>query len=324
MNLRRRHLAAALAFGALSVLGSAAAADTYPSRPIRLIVGFPPGGGTDIVARYLAHELTKSLGQGVVVENKGGANGVIGTQDLAKSAPDGYTLMMTISSHVTNALLYPKLNYNTLKDFAPISIVASSPFVLIAHPEFKPNTISELIALAKAQPNQINYGTPGNGSTQHLSHELMNLMGGMKMTHVPYKGGAPALQDMLSGRISPMFLTTVQALPYLKQNRAKALGVSSKNKTAVLPNVPPIGETIPGYESDVWFGLIAPAGTPKPIIKKLSEEVARIVRSPEMSEKLAAQGAEPIGNTPEQFAQVITSEYAKWSDVFKKTGIKAE
>lgn len=323
MNLRRRCLAAALAVSALGLFGGTAFAQTYPTKPIRLIVGFPPGGGTDILARALAMELSKSFGQSVVIDNRGGANGVIGTQELAKSAPDGHTLMLTISSHVTNILLYSKLNYE-LKDFAPISMVASSPFVFIAYPQFPPNTIGELLALAKAKPGKIFYGSPGLGSTQHLSHELMNLMGGIEMTHVPYKGGAPALVDLMSGRISGMFLTTVQSIPYIKQNQVKALGISSKNRSSVLPNVPPIGDAIPGYESDVWFGLIAPAGTPKPIIKKLADEVARIVRTPEMVEKLASQGAEPIGNSPEQFQQVITSEYAKWSAVLKKTGIKVE
>jgi tripartite-type tricarboxylate transporter receptor subunit TctC len=312
--------ASALAFG--TAPGGAQAA--YPDKPLRLIVGFPPGGGTDMLARYLAQQLGKSLGQSVVVENRGGANGVIGTTELARSAPDGYTLMVTISSHITNGLLYKDLPYNVLKDFAPVSGVATSPFVLLANPNLPANNVAELIALAKAKPGSINFGSPGNGSTQHLSHELMNQMAGIQMTHVAYRGGGPAMNDLLAGQVSLMFLTTVQSLPFLKDKRLKALAVSSAQRAAVLPDVPTVAETIPGYESDVWFGVIAPAGTPKGIIDKLNKDIVAIVRKPETQQWLARQGAVPVGDTPEEFASLMKSEYAKWTDVFKKTGIKAE
>jgi len=300
---------------------TAAAAD-FPTKPVKLLVGFPPGGGTDVLARAMAAELTRSLGQQVIVENKGGANGVIATTDLSKAAPDGHTLMMTISSHVTNALLFSNLTYK-LKDFQPVSMVATSPFVLIAHPQFPPNDIKSLIAAAKAQDTT--YASPGAGSTQHLSMELLNVTAGVKMTHVPYRGGAPALTDLLGGQVPMMFMTTVQSLPYLKDNRVKALAISTPKRTPVLPDVPTIAESgVEGYSSDVWFGIIAPAGTPDAVVRKLHTEIARVVKSPEMQASLAAQGAEPVGNTPAEFAAIIADEYEKWGDVIKRTGIKAQ
>jgi tripartite-type tricarboxylate transporter receptor subunit TctC len=305
---------------ALAALGAAAA--DFPSKPIKLLVGFPPGGGTDMLARAMAAELTKSLGQQVVVENKGGANGVIATTELSKAAPDGHTLMMTISSHVTNALLYSNLTYK-LKDFQPVTVVATSPFVLIAHPQFAPNDVKSVIAAAKA--GEITFASPGPGSTQHLSMELLNVKSGVKMTHIPYRGGAPALTDLLGGQVPMMFMTTVQSLPFLKDKRVKALAVSTPKRTPVLPDVPTIAESgVDGYASDVWFGVIAPAGTPASVVAKLHEEIVRIVKSPAMQANFAAQGAEPVGNTPAEFAAIIDDEYAKWGDVIKRTGIKAQ
>lgn len=324
--LRRLSFLTRLAAAAcLAIVAAPSHAQTYPSRPVKMLVGFPPGGGTDVLARAIAGELSKSLGQQFVVENRGGANGVIATSELAKAAPDGHTLMMTISSHVTNALLYPKLSYDLFRDFQPISLVATSPFVLISHPSFAANNIGELIGLAKAKGKSIDFGSPGVASTQHLAMELMNLMAGVQMTHIAYKGGAPALTDLLAGQVPLMFMTTVQSLPYLKDKRVKALAVSTAKRTAVLPDVPTIAESgVPGYESDVWFGIIAPAGVPRPIIDRLHAEIVRIIKTPEMQKSLAAQGAEPVGNTPEQFAALLKAEHAKWTDVIKRTGIKAE
>jgi tripartite-type tricarboxylate transporter receptor subunit TctC len=317
--LRRAVLGAALACAAVT-----AAADTWPAKPIRMIVGFPPGGGADIVARVLGAELGKSLGQSVVIDNRGGANGVIGTQELAKAVPDGHTLMLTISSHVTNALLYPKAPYDAMKDFAPVSLVATSPFVLVVNPALPVNNVAELVALAKAQPGKINYGSPGNGSTQHLFHELMNLSAGINMTHVAYKGGAPMANDLLAGHVQVGFVTPLFSQTLLQQGKLKALAVTSSKPIAQLPKVPPIGATLPGYEADVWYGVIASAGTPRPVIDKLSAEIARIVRAPAVREKLVAQAAEPVGSTPEQFAAVMEGELKKWSAVIKQTGIKAD
>jgi tripartite-type tricarboxylate transporter receptor subunit TctC len=319
----RAGLSGAVAGAALALFATSAAV-AYPEKPIRLIVGFPPGGGADIIARAIGPELGKSLGQTVVVDNRAGANGIIATQALASAPADGYTLMLTISSHVTNALLYPKAPYDTLKDFAPVSLVATSPFILVANPSLPANNVTELVALAKAKPGSINYGSPGNGSTQHLFHELMNLSAGVTMTHVAYKGGAPMLTDLLAGYVTLGYTTPLFSQGYLKQNKLKALAVSSRQRTAMLPNVPTVGESIPGYEAEVWYGVIAPAAAPKPIVAKLAAEMARIVRSPAMMEQLTTQAAEPVGSTPEQFAATIESEHQKWSAVIKKTGIKAE
>jgi tripartite-type tricarboxylate transporter receptor subunit TctC len=318
------HIRRAVLGAALACLATAGMADTWPSKPIRMIVGFPPGGGADIVARALGTELGKALGQSVVVDNRGGANGVIGTQELAKAAPDGHTLMLTISSHVTNALLYPNAPYDAMKDFAPVSLVASSPFVLVANPALPVNNVAELVALAKAQPGKINYGSPGNGSTQHLLHALMNLSAGIDMTHVAYKGGAPMANDLLAGHVQVGFTTPLFSQTLLQQGKLKALGVTSTRPIAQLPNVPPIGDTLRGYEGSVWYGVIAPAGTPRAVVDKLSAEIARIVRAPAVREKLVAQAAEPVGSTPEQFAAVMEGELKKWSAVIRQTGIRAD
>jgi tripartite-type tricarboxylate transporter receptor subunit TctC len=317
--LRRTALGVALACAA-----HAAAADTWPSKPIRMIVGFPAGGGADIVARVLGAELSKSLGQNVVIDNRGGANGVIGTQELAKAAPDGHTLMLTISSHVTNALLYPKAPYDAMKDFAPVSLVATSPFVLVVNPALPVNNVAELVALAKAQPGKINYGSPGNGSTQHLFHALMNQSAGIDMTHVAYKGGAPMANDLLAGHVQVGFTTPLFSQTLLQQGKLKALAVTSRKPMAQLPNVPPIGDTLRGYEAEVWYGVIAPAGTPQAVINKLSTEIARIVQAPAVREKLVAQAAEPIGSTPERFTAVMEGELKKWSAVIGQTGMRAD
>jgi tripartite-type tricarboxylate transporter receptor subunit TctC len=313
------------AFGvALACAAYTASADIWPSKPIRMIVGFPAGGGADIVARVLGAELSKSLGQNVVVDNRGGANGVIGTQELAKAAPDGHTLMLTISSHVTNALLYPKAPYDAMKDFAPVSLVATSPFVLVVNPALPVSNVAELVALAKAQPGKINYGSPGSGSTQHLFHALMNQSAGIDMTHVAYKGGAPMANDLLAGHVQVGFTTPLFSQTLLQQGKLKALAVTSKRPIAQLPNVPPIGDTLRGYEAEVWYGVIAPAGTPQAVINKLSTEIARIVQAPAVREKLVAQAAEPIGSTPEQFTAVMEGELKKWSAVIRQTGIRAD
>ena len=313
------------AFGvALACAAHAASADTWPSKPIRMIVGFPAGGGADIVARVLGTELSRSLGQNVVIDNRGGANGVIGTQELAKAAPDGHTLMLTISSHVTNALLYPKAPYDAMKDFAAVSLVATSPFVLVVNPALPVNNVAEIVALAKAQPGKIDYGTPGNGSTQHLFHVLMNQSAGIDMTHVAYKGGAPMANDLLAGHVQVGFTTPLFSQALLQQGKLKALAVTSRKPIAQLPNVPPIGDTLRGYEAEVWYGVIAPAGTPPAVINKLSAEIARIVHASAVREKLVAQAAEPVGSTPEQFAAVMDAELKKWSAVIRESGIRFE
>jgi tripartite-type tricarboxylate transporter receptor subunit TctC len=299
-------------------------AQQYPNKPIRLILNVPPGGGSDVLARAILPELEKALGGKIFIDYHGGANGVIGTLELTKARPDGYTLLLTFPSHVTNVLLMPTLPYDTFKDFAPVSLVATSPFILLGHPSLQANTVPELIAYAKTHPGEINVGLPNRGSPQHLAHELMNFKVGIKMNLVTYKGGGPMMTDLLGGHVSLAFGSLAFATPYLKGNRLKALAVSSKIRLDTLPNVPTIGETIPGFEASIWFGVIAPAGTPEPIIRKLADAIGRVVRSPEMNAKLIAQGTEPVGSTPEEFGAFIANDFQKWSALVKQAGVTAE
>jgi len=309
---------------ALTAAGAVAAeAQTCPSDVTRLLVGFPPGGSTDIFARLIADELTKMSGKAVIVENRGGANAIIATEMLAKSKPDGCTLMMTISSHITNGALYNALPYNPLKDFAPVVLVARAPFVLLAHPSLPANDVQELVRLAKTK--EINFGTPGAGSTQHLAHELMNSMAGVKMTHVAYKGGTPALNDLVAGHIDLAFLTTVQAVPFIRNRQVKGLAVSSTNRSPVVPEIPTVAESgIAGYEADVWFGVIAPAGTPEPVIGKLNADINRILQSPHVKERFAALDGEIVGGSAERFGALMRDEDAKWSKLIREIGLKLE
>lgn len=312
-------LAASLAMSATC----AVAQDKFPSRPVRILVGFSAGAGTDIIARLIGGELQKMWGQSVVIENKGGAAGIIATQDLAKSAPDGYTLMLTVSSHVTNALYYPSVPFDVLKDFAPVTLITSTPRILLAHPSLPANNLKELIALAKAKPGELTYGSGGPGSTGHLSMEFLNLMAGMKMEHIPYKGGNQALQDTIGGRLSVYFASVPSAKAPLAQKLLKPLGASSLKRIAAYPDIPTISESgVPGFQSDVWYGLIAPAGTPSSILNKIQTDVAQVLKEKRIVDTLALEGAEPIGSTPEEFDAFIKTEYETWTKVFKETGLK--
>lgn len=318
-----RIIGGAMAFALAASAGPAGAQD-YPSKPVRMVVGMAPGGSNDTIARLISAELSKSLGQTVVVENKPGANSTIATSELARATPDGHTLMLVISSHVTNTLLYSNLNYK-LTDFTPVSLIADTPFVLVANPKFEPNTMAELIALAKQQKSGIDFGTPGLGSTQHISMELMNQMAGIKMNHIPYKGGAPAQTDLISGVIPLIFATPTQSLPFIKNKQLKAIGVSSSKRLPQLPDVPTLAESgLPGYEADVWFGVIAPAGTPAPVVEKLNKEIRRIVQTPEFRKQLVDMGLNPLDRTPAQFQELIENERTKWAAVIKKSDIKVE
>jgi tripartite-type tricarboxylate transporter receptor subunit TctC len=306
----------------LCVAASAAGAQDYPKRPVRLIVGMAPGGSNDTVARMVGIELSKAMPQPVIVDNKPGANSTIATSELKRAAPDGYTLMLVISSHVTNTFLYPNLNYG-LADFAPVSLIADTPFVLVANPKFAPNTVRELIATAKRE--RIAFGTPGAGSTQHISMELMDQMAGIAMTPIPYKGGAPAQQDLLAGQIPLIFATPTQSLPYIKEHKLKALAVTSSKRLDLLPDVPTLAEAgIPGYEANVWFGIIAPAGTPPQVVSYLNAEISRVIRKPEFQKHLAELGLSPIDGSPAQFQRVIDQEKVKWADVIKKSNMKLD
>jgi tripartite-type tricarboxylate transporter receptor subunit TctC len=307
---------------ALCVGAPLASAQDYPKKPVRLIVGMAPGGSNDTVARMIGAELSKTMPQPVIVENKPGANSTIATAEVKRSAPDGHTLMLVISSHVTNMFLYQGLSYK-LSDFAPISLIAETPLVLVANPKFAPNNMRELIATAKG--SKIDFGTPGLGSTQHISMELMDQMAGITMNHIPYKGGAPAQQDLLAGQIPLIFATPTQSLPFIKDKKLKALGITSTRRLDLLPDVPTLAESgIPGYEANVWFGIIAPAGTPPSTISYLQGQISRAIHKPEIHQRLLELGLAPIDGSPAQFQKVIDQEAVKWADVIKKSNMKLE
>ena len=307
---------------ALCAVAPFAGAQDYPKKPVRLIVGMAPGGSNDTVARIIGTELSKTMPQPVVVENKPGANSTIATGELKRAPADGHTLMLVISSHVTNTFLFPSLSY-TLADFAPVSLIAETPFVLVANTKFAPNNVRELVAAAKG--SKIDFGTPGSGSTQHISMELMNQMAGIGMNHIPYKGGAPAQQDLLAGQIPLIFATPTQSLPFIKEHKLKPLAVTSSKRLDLLPDVPTLAESgIPGYEANVWFGIIAPAGTPAPVVAFLNSEISRIIKKPEIQKRLAELGLTPIDGSPLQFQKVIDQEKGKWGEVIKKSNLKLD
>ncbi len=313
--------------GALvAAFAAAAFAQPYPSRPIRIVVPFPAGGTTDLIARAAGQKLTESLGQPVVVDNRPGAGGNIGAELVAKSAPDGYTLLMgTVGTHAINASLYPKMPYDHVRDFAPIILVAGVPNVLVVNPSLPVNSVQELIAYGKANPGKLNFASSGNGTSIHLSGELFKTMTGVQMAHIPYKGSAPALQDLAGGQVQLMFDNLPSALPLIKAGRLKALAVTSKTRAPALPDVPTVAESgLPGFEASSWFGLLAPAGTPQPVITKVNAEIAKWLATPEAKEKLTAQGANVVGGTPEDFARHIAAETAKWQKVVKESGAKID
>jgi tripartite-type tricarboxylate transporter receptor subunit TctC len=314
--------AAALTLFVMTGASEGAPAQTYPDKPIRLVVPFPAGGTTDILARAVGQKLGEHLGQQVVVDNKPGAGGNIGSDIVAKSAPDGYTLVMgTVGTHAINASLYKKMPYDHIKDFVPVSLVALVPNILVAHPSVPVNSVKDLIAYAKANPGKLNFASSGNGTSIHLSGELFKTAAGVEMTHVPYKGSAPAVTDLLGGQVQLMFDNMPSALPHVKAGKLKALGVTTAKRFPAAPDIPTIAEAgVPGYEASSWFGVLAPAGTPKEIVNKLSSEIAKILQTPEIKERLLSQGAEPVGNTPDQFAAFIKAETAKWAKVVKESG----
>jgi tripartite-type tricarboxylate transporter receptor subunit TctC len=300
-------------------------AQTYPSKPIRMVVPFPAGGGIDTVARILAPKLSEGLGQPVVVDNRVGASGTVGTEAVAKSAPDGHTLLATFASHAQNASLYSKLGYDTVKDFAPITLIATVPNILVVNPSLPVKTVKDLIALAKKHPGEILYASIGNGTPAHLSAELFNSMAGIKMTHVPYKGAAPSIIALISGETQLTFTTVLVAMPHVKSGRLRALGVASLKRAAVMPDVPTIDEAgVRGYESNAWYGLLAPAKTPPAIVEQLHRETIRVLQLPDVRDNLKGQGADPVGDTPREFAAIITEEIEKWRKVVQATGTKAD
>ena len=309
----------------LAFCTAGALAQSYPTRAIKLVVPSSPGGGTDIVARILGQKLSEQLGQQFVVENRAGAGTVIGNDAVAKSAPDGYTLLMGLSTLAINPSMYAKLPYDALRDFAPISQSVSACNILILHPSVPAKTVVELIALARAKPGSLTFGSAGMGTNPHLSGELFKSLARIDMVHVPFKGSGQSIISQLAGEIAANFPSVPTAMPYIKAGRLRGIGVTTLKRVEVLPDVPSIAEAgLPGYEATQWFGLLAPAGTPRPIIDRLYQESSRALRSADMKERMTAEGLEVVGSTPEEFASYIRSETEKWTQVIKAAGIKPQ
>jgi tripartite-type tricarboxylate transporter receptor subunit TctC len=303
----------------------AQAPDSWPSRPIRFILPFPPGGGTDILGRLIAERLTANLGQPVVTENRGGAGGNVGAEAAAKSAPDGYTIVLVAPSLTISPSLYSKLNYDPVKDFAPVSLVATVPNVMVTNPAVPANTLAEFIRLAKSKPGEMNFGSGGSGTSNHLAGELFNLVAGVKLVHVPYKGVNLAMNDVLSGRIQLVVIGIPATVPNIKAGKLRALALVAPRRSPVLPDVPTVAEAgLPNFEVTTWYGILAPAGTPKAIVVRLNAELAKIMHSPELKERLDALATDPVTSTPEEFAGLIKREIVKWREVVREAGLKAD
>ena len=310
----------------LALTAGAVYAQTWPSRTIRLIVPFPPGGGNDVIARAVAQKLGERLGQQVVVDNRAGANGIVGLQALMQSAPDGHTIAVGAAGPLAvNPALYDKLPYDPLKDFAPITNMVNFPLLLVTHPSVPAKTTRELVALAKAKPGTLYYSSPGSGNSGHLAGELFNSVAGVKTVHVPYKGQGPALADLLTGQVQMLYSSIPSVLPHVKQGQLNAIAVGSAKRVPSLPDIPTIAESgVPGYEAYSWVGMIAPAGTPKDIITRLNREIVDILKQKDVADKLNGQGALPVGDTPEQFGAYIKAEMEKWGAVVRAANIKVD
>lgn len=307
-------------------LGSVMAhAQAFPTKPIKVIVPFPAGGTVDFFARVVSTKLSESLGQPVLVENRAGAGGNIAIEAVAKSAPDGYTLLMGSEIVAINTSLYSKLGYDPVRDLAPITLVGTVPNILIVHPSMPVNSVKDLVALAGKTPGKISFASTGQGTSSHLSSELFKLMANVDILHVPYKGGPPAVADLISGQVNMMFINMPTGLAHVKSGKARVLAVSTMKRVAQLPDVPTVDQAgLKGYETSAWSGLYAPAGTPTEIVSKLQSEVAKILKMPSVREQLAGQGAEPVGDTPEEFARFNRDEIAKWAKLIKISGARVE
>jgi tripartite-type tricarboxylate transporter receptor subunit TctC len=305
---------------------SSGAAQAYPVKPVRLIVPFPPGGGTDFVARAIQPRLAEALGQQILIDNRAGATGIVGTELGAKAPPDGYTLTMATGATISaNMALFPKLPYDPPKDFVAVTLVASQPNVLAVHPLLPAKTVRDLIAIAKARPGQLNYGTSGAGSSHHLSGELLKSMAGINIVHVPYKGTGPAIIDAVGGHVEVIFSGIAAILPQVKSGKLRALGITAARRSPILPNVPTIAESgLPGYEITSWHGVLAPAGTPPAVVARVRDAAAKALASPDVHERFASQGAEPVGSTPDAFAKFLRADIAKIGKLIRTAGIKAD
>jgi tripartite-type tricarboxylate transporter receptor subunit TctC len=311
---------------ALSLVAAVAGAQSYPSKTIKYIVPFAPGGTTDILGRLVAQKLSESLGQPVVVENRPGAGGAVGAESVAKSAPDGYTIMGgTISTHAINASVYDKLSYDPIQDFEPVTLLATQPNMLVVSPALPVKNVAELVALLKANPNKYSFSTSGNGTSAHLSGELFKSMTGTQMQHIPYKGSPQALADVMGGLVSMSFDNISTAYVQAKAGKLRALAVTTRTRSPIAPEVPTMDEAgLKGYELGSWHGVFAPAGTPKPILAKLNAEIVKAIRSPDVREKLQILGVEPVGTSSEEFSRFVRAEVPKWAKVVKESGAKAE
>jgi tripartite-type tricarboxylate transporter receptor subunit TctC len=308
----------------LLALTASAVAQDYPSKPVRLIVPFPPGGSNDVVGRMIAQQLSDRLGKQVVVDNRGGAGGVLGSELAANAIPDGYTLLVISLAHAVSPWLY-KLNYDPIKSFAPVSILASGPNVLVVHPDLPVHSVGELIALAKQKPGELNYASAGIGSFQHMGGELFKLTAAVDIVHVPYKGGGPAMTDVLGGHTKIMFSSLVQTSGFVRNGQLRALGTGGSHRSSVLPDVPTIAEAgLPGYEATNWWGIVAPAGTPPAIVEKLHSEISAVQNSEQTKKQFATEGAEIVQMGSAEFGTFMASEIKKWERVVKESGIKAE
>jgi len=319
------HVLKACALAALAI-SAAAHAQVYPAKPIRMIVAYPPGGGTDIVGRMLAQKLGESLGQSVVVENRGGASGNIGTELAARAAPDGYTILMgNVAPNAINVSLFKDLPFDPVADFAPVSLVASTPNILVVHPSMPARTVKEVIALAKAKPGTLNFASAGVGSSSHLAGELFRILAGADIVHVPYKGAGPAMVDVLSGQVQLYFATMPAAMPHVKPGKLAPVAVTSARRSQALPDLPTIAESgVPGYEASTWYGVLAPAHTPSAVVARLHGDIVKILADAALHARLADQGFDPIGSSPEEFGAYIKSEIPKWGKVIRDAGIRPE
>jgi tripartite-type tricarboxylate transporter receptor subunit TctC len=315
-------LVAALCFSIMPML---ALAQAYPSKTVRVVVPYPPGGPTDIAARIVAQKLSENMRQSFVVENRPGATGMIGTDLVAKAAPDGYTLLVNASVQVIYPSLFAKMAFDPIKDFSPVTVLAQGPLVLLVNPDLPVKSVKDLVALAKSKPGKLQFGSSGNGAATHLSAEAFKILAGVDMQHVTYKGSTPALTDVMGGHVQLMFDSMSSSLPFIKAGKLRALAVTTAVRSPAMPDLPTIAEAgVPGYDLSTWYGLWAPAGTPKDIVSKLSTEVAKILKTPDVRERLAALGSEPVGNSPDEFARFSHTEQVKWAKVVRESGAKVD
>jgi tripartite-type tricarboxylate transporter receptor subunit TctC len=304
---------------------SAYAQQAYPSKPIRFISPFAPGGGNDIISRAVAHKLSENMKQQVIVDNRPGANGIIGTELAARSAPDGYTVVLIPSGHAVNASLHRKLPYDSIKDFTPITLVGSSPLILAVHPSLPVKNVKGLVAFAKARPGQLTYGSAGIGSSGHLGGALFEVLTGAKMVHVPYKGMSLAITDVIAGQVSLVFGTSASVMQHARSGRMRALATTGARRAAALPDLPTVAEAgVPGYEAGLWYGFVGPARIPPDIVRRLNSEIVSVLNSPEVRERLASQGVEATPTTPEEFGRLLVSDLERWAKVVQRAGIRLE